>query len=83
MAKPLLANMTDAQKEDIRFQFVQGLRNPEVKRLMMLNNTGVQYSKFPALAKSYATSLRDIERSYQVNAVSRFRFEFTYNTCML
>ena len=73
IAKPVLANMTNAEKEDISFQFVQGLRNPEVKKLMILNNMGVQYQQIPSIAKSYATSLRDIERSNKVNVVSRWK----------
>ena len=71
MAKPNGNNFSQYMKEDIRHGFLTGLRNKEVKRLLWVNNSSVDYEEIARLAKTYATSLVDIEKVYNVNRVSQ------------
>ena len=67
--KPNGANFTGWMQEDVSHAFRSGLRNNEIKRLLMLNSTTIQYEDLAKTAKNYAVSLRDINKVYSVNAV--------------
>ena len=69
MPKPTGNDFLDQYKEDIKFQYVQGLKDPEVKRLMVLNTTAIEYSDIPNIARNYFTSLRNLDKVYLVNDV--------------
>ena len=70
MTKPAGNAFLQQYKEDIRFQYVQGLKDPEVKRLMVLNTTAIEYNDVPNSARNYSTSLRNLNRVYLVNDVT-------------
>ena len=58
MTKPTGNDFLQQYKEDIRFQYVQGLKDPEVKRLMVLNTTAMQYDEIATNARNYSVSLK-------------------------
>ena len=68
--KPVGAAFTDWMQEDVSHAFRSGLRNNEIKRLLMLNSTTIQYADLAKTAKNYAASLKDINKVYSVNAVN-------------
>ena len=70
MPKPTGNDFLDQYKEDIKFQYVQGLKDPEVKRLMVLNTTTIEYNDIPNTARNYSTSLRNLNKVYLVNDVT-------------
>ena len=55
MPKPTGNDFLDQYKEDIKFQYVQGLKNDEVKKLMTLNS--VQYEDLVNTARQYTVAL--------------------------
>ena len=56
-------------QEDVSHAFRSGLRNNEIRRLLMLNSATVQYADLAKTAKNYAAALKDINKVYSVNAV--------------
>ena len=60
------ANFKDWMKEDVMHQFRVGLRNNEIRRLLMLNSSTVEYKDLAKTAKNYEISLRDIEKVYSI-----------------
>ena len=70
MSKPTGNAFLQQYKEDIRFQYVQGLKDPEVKRLMVLNTPAIEYNDIPNIARNYSTSLRNLNKVYLVNDVT-------------
>ena len=70
MRKPNGEAFLNDYKEDIRFQFIQGLRNPEVKRLMYLNGSSVDYTEIGLTARNYSVSLKDLGTTYTVNSIT-------------
>ena len=69
MTKPAGNAFLQQYKEDIRFQYVQGLKDPEVKRLMILNTTAMDYNDIATNARNYSVSLKDLKKEYSVNYV--------------
>ena len=70
MRKPNGEAFLNDYKEDIRFQFIQGLRNPEVKRLMYLNGSSLSYNEVSLTARNYEVNLKDLGTSYTVNSIT-------------
>lgn len=77
MTKPTGAQFLDQYKEDIKFQFIQGLSNPEVKRLMYLNGADTDYDNIASLARNYAVSLKDLNTIHTVNKVTEVKDNVT------
>ena len=75
ITKPSGNVFKDWMKEDVMHQFRMGMRNNEVRRLLMLNSTTIKYEDLAKTAKNYAVSLKDINKVYSVNAVSDGRNE--------
>ena len=69
MTKPAGKAFVDQYKEDIRFQYIQGLRDPEVKRLMVLNGEAIDYTNIATNARNYSVSLNDLKKEHSVNYV--------------
>ena len=67
--KPTGALFTNVMKEDIKYQFMKGLINQEIRRLMMINAANVEYNDLGKTARGYASSLRDISKVYTVNTI--------------
>ena len=61
----------DDYKEDIKFQFVRGLANNEVKKLLLLNQ--VSYEDLSVTARNYTMALKDtnISTVNNVNIIQR------------
>ena len=66
ITKPVGNGFTDHMKNDIRFAFIQGLRNREVTRLLYVNGETVEYERLATLAKTYATALDDVNKVFSV-----------------
>ena len=77
--KPAGALFTNVMKEDIKYQFMKGLMNQEIRRLMMINAANVDYSNLGKTARGYASSLRDISKVYTVNTIESSINENTDN----
>ena len=75
ITKPSGNVFKDWMKEDVMHQFRMGMRNNEVRRLLMLNSTTIKYEDLAKTAKNYAVSLKDINKVYSVNAVNDGRNE--------
>ena len=73
--KPVGQLFHNWMKEDVMHQFRMGMRNNEVRRLLMLNSTTIKYEDLAKTAKNYAVSLKDINKVYSVNAVNDGRNE--------
>lgn len=68
MAVPTGTDFTDLQKNDIKHKFISNLYNKEVLRLMRLNDQ-TDYQQLAKTARNYATSLKDLEMTNNVNHV--------------
>ena len=68
--KPDGANFTGWMQEDVSHAFRSGLRNNEIRRLLMLNSSTVQYEDLAKTAKNYAASLKDINQVYAMNSAA-------------
>ena len=55
-------------KEDVKFQFISGLNNAELQRIMMINAQNVEYKDLGTTARNYAVNLKDISKVYQVKS---------------
>ena len=70
MVKPVGQLFLNTYKEDIKFAYVQGLADKEIKKLMYLNNATVAYEEIATTARNYAVSLRDLQTVQTVNVIN-------------
>ena len=52
----------DYQQEDIKFQFLKGMKNREANRLMKLNPSDVNYNDLAATAAELDASIQDLKQ---------------------
>ena len=61
-------HFTDWMKEDIKFQFISGINNAELQRIMMINAQNVKFEDLGTTARNYAVNLKDISKVYQIKS---------------
>ena len=68
MPKQTVNVFLDPYKEDIKFQYIQGLKNDEVKKLLILNSE-VDYKDLVNTARHYTTAFKNAEMVNPVNFI--------------
>ena len=74
MPKPTGNDFLDQYKEDIKFQYVQGLKNDEVRKLLRLND--VSYEDLVNTARRYTTALKNVKMVNSVNMIEEKEGEY-------
>jgi len=66
----------DYYKSDIRFQFLTGLLNPQVKRQILLHGDDIEFKNLGIRARNYAVNVKDLENEvYSINVISGNKLE--------
>lgn len=63
-----VGHFTTWMKEDVKFQFISGLSNAELQRIMMINAQNVEYEDLGTTARNYAVNLKDISKVYEIKS---------------
>lgn len=58
-------------QSDIRFQFLSGLLNPQVKRQILLHGDNIEFKNLGTRARTYAVNMKELEgQVYNINNIS-------------